>query len=357
MSVITRYIVKEIIKGTSIAMLLLVTLINLFTLSDELQKLGEGTYTLTKVFEYIALTTPRVFYELMPSAALLGSLFVVGAMANNREIVAMRSIGLSTASIIRTIQLAGFFMVLFAILIGEFVAPETEKAAQLLRTQATKNEMVLKTQYGMWLREGNQFINVRKIINNQSLHDLRFYEIDEHHHLKMMRHAEAAHLIEKGKWRLQNVTTSVIDSKKIDAEASPDQIWQSAVNSDLLEVTVVEPDNLSIVDLYRYIGFLDDNNQQSHKYQLAFWGRVVNPLIVFVMLMVSTPFVLGIGRGSSTGARIMIGIMIGSTFNIFDKLFSQLGMVYKLNPLLVAITPSFLVVLAAIMVLRLQRAL
>ena len=355
MPVLTRYIVKEIIKGTSIAMLLLVTLINLFTLSDELQKLGEGTYTLAKIFEYIALTTPRVFYELMPSAALLGSLFVVGAMANNREIVAIRSIGLSTAWIIRSILFAGFCMVLFAILIGEFVAPETEKAAQLLRTHATKNEMVLKTQYGMWLREGNQFINVRKIINNESLQDLRFYEIDANHQLKMLRHADAAVLVANGQWRLQNVTTSVLEPRKVVADTVTEEFWDSAINSDLLEVTVVAPDNLSIVDLYKYINFLQDNNQQSNKYELAFWGRVVNPLIVFVMLMVSSPFVIGIGRGSSTGARIMIGIMIGSSFNIFDKLFSQLGMVYSLNPLLVAITPSLVIFAGAILVLRMQR--
>ena len=355
MSILTRYIVKEIIKGTSIAMLLLITLINLFTLSDELQKLGEGTYSLGKIFQYIALTTPRVFYELMPSAALLGSMFVIGAMANARELVAMRSIGLSTAWIIRSILLAGFCLVIFAVMIGEFVAPDTEKAAQLLRTHATKNEMVLKTQYGMWLREGDLFINVRKIINNESLQDLRFYEINDHHQLKMIRHAEAAQLIETGKWRLQNVSTSLIESRKIDADLKNDYVWDSAINSELLEVAVVEPDNLSIVELYRYIQFLQDNNQQSHKYELAFWGRIVNPFIVFIMLMVSAPFVIGIGRGSSTGARIMIGIMIGTTFNIFDKLFSQIGVVYHLNPVVVAITPSLVVFLAAILILRQQR--
>ena len=355
MPVLTRYLIKEIIKGTTIAMMILLTLINLFTLSDELQKLGEGTYTLAKIFQYVALTTPRVLYELMPSAALLGSIFVVGAMANNREIIAMRSIGLSSSWIIRSILLAGFIMVMFAVFVGEFVAPETEKAAQLLRTYATKNEMVLKTQYGMWLREGNQFINVRKIVNNESLQDIRFYAIDENHQLKMLRHADSAHLIQSGQWRLQNVSSSFLGARQVDSKVLDEQVWDSAINSDLLEVTVIEPDNLAIIDLYHYIDFLQDNNQQSQKYELAFWGRIVNPFIVFVMLMVSSPFVIGIGRGSSTGARIMIGIMIGSTFNIFDKLFSQLGMVYSLNPLLVAVTPSLIVFAGAILAMRIQR--
>ena len=36
---------------------------------------------------------PLYVYELIPSAALLGSLFVLGDMANNREIIAMRVAG------------------------------------------------------------------------------------------------------------------------------------------------------------------------------------------------------------------------------------------------------------------------
>ena len=118
---------------------------------------------------------------------------------------------------------------------------------------------------------------------------------------------------------------------------------------------MVEADNLSVIELYRYIRFLKDNNQQSQKYELAFWGRLINPFIVFVMLMVSVPFVIGIGRGSSTGGRIMIGIVIGSTFNIFDKIFGHLGLVYQLDPLLVSITPSLIVFSGALLALRTQR--
>ena len=355
MPVLTRYFIKEIIKGSRIAMILLVTLFNLFTLSDELQKLGEGSYTLPRIFEYVALTTPRIFYELMPSAALLGSLFVVGAMANHREIVAVRAIGLSTGWIIRTIMLAGRIMVLSEILVGELIATETERAAQLLRNHATKNEVVLKTQYGMWLREGNQFINVRKIVNNASLQDVRIYEINDQYQLTSIQHADSAELVGDSNWRLQNTVSSLIQPRRIEATQQTEQLWHSGIDSDLLEVTVVEADNLSVIELYRYIRFLKDNNQQSQKYELAFWGRLINPFIVFVMLMVSAPFVIGIGRGSSTGGRIMIGIVIGSTFNIFDKIFGHLGLVYQLDPLLVSITPSLIVFSGALLALRTQR--
>ena len=90
MNVLTGYIVREILKGSFIAVLLLLTLFNLFTFSDELKDLGGG-YGLKQIFYYLALTSPRVFYELVPASALLGSLFILGAMGNNRELIAMRA--------------------------------------------------------------------------------------------------------------------------------------------------------------------------------------------------------------------------------------------------------------------------
>ena len=56
MNVLTQYIVKEILKGSFISLILLLTLFNLFTLTDELKDLGKGNYDLTAIFTYLTLT-------------------------------------------------------------------------------------------------------------------------------------------------------------------------------------------------------------------------------------------------------------------------------------------------------------
>lgn len=347
MRVLTWYIVREVTKGSLVAVLLLLTLFNLFTFSDELKDLGKGQYYLKDILTFLALTSPRVFYELVPSAALLGSLFVVGSMANNREIVAMRAIGLSTAWIIRSIMLAGLSMVIVAVGVGEFIAPTMERAAQVLRSTAQHNGVVMHSQYGMWLREGNRFINVRKILDDGSLGDVRIYEMDDQRRLDTITHAEHGEFLGEQRWRLTNVKQSFIDTQHIDARVQAEMPWQSTIDSDLLKVTVVNADNLSLYDLYMYIDFLKSNHQKSQIYEMAFWSRLVNPLVTFVMLMVSAPFVIGIGRGVSTGARIMMGIIIGMSFNLFDRIAGHLGLVYDFNPLLMALLPSFIVFCAA----------
>lgn len=352
MGVLTRYIVVEVVKGSTIALLLLLTLFNLFTFSDQLQDIGKGSYDLKKVIFYLALTSPRVVYELMPSAALLGSLFVVGSMANNREIIAMRAMGVSVMGIIRTIMLAGLVLVVISIGIGEFVAPETERTAQIMRQMAMNDSSLLKSKYGMWLREGNRFVNVRQILDDGSLQDLRVYEVNAQRQLSNFMHADKAQFQGDKKWLLENVQQSRLDSKSVASEAFSSLTWVSDIESDLLKVTVVDSENLAMYDLFNYIDFLKANHQKSQSYELAFWGRVINPFVTFVMLLVSAPFVISIGRTSSTGARIMTGVLIGTVFNITDKLTSHIGVVYELNPLLMAILPTLIVFSVALIALR-----
>ena len=97
-----------------------------------------------------------------------------------------------------------------------------------------------------------------------------------------------------------------------------------------------------------YIRFLKENNQKAQTFELAFWGRVVNPLVTLVMLLVAAPFVMGFKRAQSTGGRMMIGILIGLGFNVVDKIAGNAGLVYGFNPILVAVLPSALVLCGAL---------
>jgi len=352
MNVLTAYIVKEILKGSVIAALILVTLFNLFTFTDELKNLGHGHYEMKQILQFLALTTPTLFYEVIPSAALLGSLAVVGSMANNREIVAMRAAGLSPAWIIRSIMLAGLILVGVAVLDGEFIAPSSERAAQLLKSTAQNDKVAIRTQYGMWLREGSSFINVRTIRGDGSLADLRIYEVNEQNHLIRFSHADRAVFLGGQQWRLENVRNSIFGKEQVFANTQTEQMWQSTIDSDLLKVAVVSADNQSLYDLYMYIDFLKQNNQKSQRYEAAFWSRLINPFVTFVMLMVSAPLVIGIGRDSSTGSRIIVGIVIGELFDAFDKMVGHIGLIYEFNPILTAVFPSTLVFCMALFILH-----
>ena len=354
MRVLTGYIVREILKGSFVALLLLLTLFNLFTFSDELKDMGGG-YGLKEILYYLALTSPRVFYELVPASALLGSLFILGAMGNNRELIAMRAAGLSVFGIIRAVMLAGAILVFISILVGEFVAPVTERMAQMVRVSARNEQVLMNARYGLWLREGKKFINVRQIEDNGNLADISIYELDDQQHLQFAMHADQAAFLGKQQWQMKNIKKSEISTQQMLASTQDNQLWKSSIAPNLLKIVVVNPNNLSLYDLASYVGFLKKNHQKSHVFELAFWGRIVNPLVTFVMLLLSAPFVIGVKRGVSAGGRMMIGVVIGMGFNIIDKIVGHIGLIYDLNPPLMAFIPSLTVLaLALFAVSRIQ---
>jgi lipopolysaccharide export system permease protein len=343
MNVLSSYIAKEILKGSLIALMVLLTLFNLFTLADELKDIGKGHYGLKQIFYYLTLTSPTVIYELVPASGLIGSLFVLGSMGNNRELIAMQASGLSVMGIIKPVLLAGLVLVTLSLLVGEFIAPVSEKLGQKIKSSALNENVILNSKYGLWLREGSNYINVRQAQEDGELSDISIYELDAQHHLRESLHADKAIFLGNKTWKLTNTKQSTISTEQIQVTQQTEQLWKSSIVPNLFKIVVVDPNYLSLYDLAMYVDFLKSNHQKSHAYETAFWGRAVSPLTTFVMLLVSAPFVIGIRRGVSVGARIMIGVTIGMGFNILDKITNHMGLIYNLNPPLMALLPSLTV--------------
>ncbi len=284
----------------------------------------------------------------MPSAALLGSLFVLGNMASHRELIAMRVSGVSVFGIIRSVMIAGLLLVVLSFYIGEFVSPGMEKRAKILRSVAKTKRAIVRTDQGLWLRDANQFIHLKDVFTEGDVANISIYELNNQRRLQKVTYARQGHFLETGKWQLQGVSTSELSLQKVTATQTKQQDWHSVIDPDVVDVVVVDPENLSLYDLRKYIRFLQDNMQDAAKYELAFWARLINPFVTLVMLLVSAPFIMGVGRGSSVGPRMVMGVLIGMSFNIIDSAVGQMGVVYGLNPLFVAVLPSLLVLMGAI---------
>ena len=345
MRVLNAYIAREVLKGSLLAALVLLALLDFFTFTDEMRDM-EGDYGLAKIFEYLALGSPRDFYELMPSAALLGSLVTLGTLGNNRELVAMQAAGASKFRIIWGVLRAGLILVLISGVIGEYVAPASERAAQMLKATALKQQIASSTKYGFWVRDGNIYINIRQIQERGVLGDISIFELDENRRLKLVTHAEKAVYVGE-RWDLDNLKLSHVDNDRVVAEAKAKADWSSILAPDLLNVFVVKPDNLSAYELAKYMTYLRDNAQKSLPVELAFWRRIVNPFLTLVMLLVAIPFVLTLRRETSLGQRIIVGVTFGLGFYVFDQIFGHFGLVYEMNPILAAALPTVLVFLAA----------
>ncbi|ORU90895.1 MAG: LPS export ABC transporter permease LptG [Cycloclasticus sp. symbiont of Poecilosclerida sp. M] len=351
MEVINRYIAVEMFKSTGIALVSLLTLVLVFTFADELGDLGEGQYDIVKIFQYLALIAPRNFHELIPAAAILGALVTLGSMANNFELTAMRAAGVSRWQIIFSVLRAGVLMMAVSLFVSEVIAPSTEQAAQMLKFTAKNEQIALRTKFGFWARDGNTYLNIREITNSSELKDVSIYEMTEDNAMKYATQAARASF-SGNKWQLEDIKRTDFSGEGVKVTLSETAVLDSLLDPEILDVVVVKPNRLSIIGLARYITFLEENGQNASRYMLAMTGKLIRPLLILTMLLISIPFVLNIHQTSSLGFRILVGALIGISFNLIDKLFGNLGIVYGLHPVISASLPFLVVTGASVWAIR-----
>src|SRR5712671_154301 len=131
-----RYLAQQIYGATGFVLLGFLALFAFFDLIGELGDLGKGEYDLRQVFTFVLLNAPAHAYELFPIVVLIGTLYVLAHLASNSEYTVMRGSGLSPARAAAVLLKIGLAFVVATFVIGEWVAPYTEEAAQKLRIRS-----------------------------------------------------------------------------------------------------------------------------------------------------------------------------------------------------------------------------
>ncbi|MFO8025571.1 LPS export ABC transporter permease LptG, partial [Thiohalophilus sp.] len=350
MKLLDRYIGQAVIVGVFSVLAVLVALFALIGFVDELDQLGRGSYTLWHALLYTLLNTPRQMYEIFPMATLLGTMLGLGMLANNRELVVMRTAGLSLTRIVWAIMKTAAMLILLAMVIGEVIAPPVYEYSNQKRLELMGAKISLNTRYGLWARDGDTYINVRRVDSQSKLRGIHLYTFDGQRMQTVMR-ARSAHY-DGEQWSLKNVTRYDIDDQALQTNKVDDLPWRTLLDPALINVVSVDPDTLPIWRLYNYIDYLRENGLDSGQYELAIWGKAVMPLTLAAMVLLAVPFVFGAQRHTGIGQQILIGFLIGIVFYIGNRLAGQMGLVYEFPPALAAALPTALVIGASLLWFR-----
>jgi lipopolysaccharide export system permease protein len=357
MRVIRRYLAREIYAATSLVLAAFLGLFAFFDLIHELGDIGKGAYQLRHAVAFVLLTMPGHVYELMPIAALIGTVYALAQLAAHSEITVMRVSGLSTPLALRNVALIGLTFVAITFLFGELVAPASERAAQALRLRATSSSIAQDFRSGLWVRDELRFVNVGEVRPDTRLMGVKIYEFDRDYRLRSISYAAEGEYMPPNKWKLTRVTRTVFSPVGTRIEEAKDMEWSSELNPDILGVLLVQPDKMSIVNLYLYIRHLSENRQKVERYEIAMWKKVIYPLAVLVMMMMALPFAYMQVRSGGVSLKIFAGIMLGLVFHLLNSLFAHLGAINTWPPFLSAVTPSVIfLLLAGVMLWRSERA-
>lgn len=366
MRILNRHFARAIVVSTLIALFVLTSLSGFFAVIHEMNDIGKGTYGMADVLANVGLTMPRRAYDMFPMAALIGALMGLGVLADNRELVAVRAAGVSMAQIVLSVARAGLIMAVVGIVLLELTGPLGEQTAQKLKLRATDNQFTFKGQQGFWVRDGRQFVNIKTVLSDSEVRNMRILEFGADYQIVSIVDAASGHYFagddtsdtpggdEQG-WTLSDVTFTHFEGAGYTQTRHKTWHWQTGIDPDTLSVVAFDPEILTIWELGSYIDYLANNGLETQAHELALWGKLVAPFSIIVMVVLAVPFVFGSLRDSKAGVRILIGILVGISFFIADRTLGRMSVVFGFSPFLSAIAPTLVFALiAAVSVRRLR---
>lgn len=343
-----RYLMRETFGAIFLVLAAFLALFSFFDLINEIRSIGKGGYQFGHALVFVVLSLPGRVYELIPIAALIGTLYSLSTLARHSEITVLRASGLSTRTLLYTLFRVAGLLALLTFLIGEGVMPFSERAAQELRARALNNVIAQQGfESGLWVKDGRSFINIRMATPDARLLGVRIYRFDEQNALESVTDAKEGSFDPPDRWLLKDVVSSVLGEKGAHVERRSEMEWHSAVSPDLLSVLMVAPERMSLYGLFGYTRHLLDNHQKTERYEIAIWKKLIYPLAALVMVALALPFAYSHNRVGGVSLKIFSGVMIGILFHMLNGLFSSLGVINSWMPFASAAAPSALFMLAA----------
>jgi len=369
-----RYFAKQIYVSFGF---ILFALVALFLFFDVLSELGSvnAKYTLPLALLHVLLKAPSRMVEIIPIAGLIGSIYVFAMMASQSEFTIFRVAGLDIKRSLLTLGKVSLPIVVFTLLISEVMGPYAESLSERIRMQALGSTFSSQFRSGVWvkdqlrdsdgsgpIRPGVRYVNVGAIDQNDQIRQIRMYEFDPNYRLLSIRSAASGRFDNRGIWELNDISETRFIEKRsndpLDAVYSaqtkviPKLSLESQVTPQILNVLLISPEKMSIVSLGRFILHLQDNKQDMQRHAIAFWKKVIYPFIIFVMLALALPFAFMKVRAGSVGIKVFGGIMLGMSFQLFNTLFSSIGLLGALPAFFTAIFPPLVYLVLAFLALK-----
>lgn len=354
MRILRRYMLRSIMTTTGLVLAVLLGLAVFIEFVGQLDDIGTGDFGMPHALLYAILKLPNLAHVMLPMAVLLGAMLGLGGLANHGELVAIRAAGVSTGRLAGAVMVTGLVLTLIALVLGEYVGPPLDSYARQFRTNAKHADTGIATGSTVWIRDGDTILNITGLGDSFRFGGVFLFRMQPGG-LASVGRADSAGVDDENQWVLNNYSESVFDRDTVRTRRMRQSTQANNLSPDLVGLAVVRPSSLRGLELYRYIKYLEQNELDARRYVGAFWSRIASAIAVTPMCVLALPFVMGRMRSSGTGARMIVGLIVGLAYFLASRSLEDGGQVYELNTVLVAWLPTIALILVTTVVLARSR--
>ncbi|NQX84356.1 MAG: YjgP/YjgQ family permease [Flavobacteriaceae bacterium] len=327
MKILDWYILKRYLFTFLMMLLLFIPIGITVNLAEKIDKMLENEVPFSAIAQYYLDFTIYFANLLFPLFIFLSVIWFTSKLANNTEVVAFLSSGVSFWRFLRPYMIGATIVALFALVLGMYLAPDASKGfndfsyKHLKRNKKTKETQNIYRQINE-----NQYIYVssfdtrRKKGNNFSL------EYFEGNKLMYKIHANSITYIPKdSSYRLVGFSKRIIG--EYDDEIIKERRKDTVFDFDLDDLTPVKyiAETLNYNEL---TDFIDKEEARGSSYinryrvvKLKKWSL---PVSVFILTIIAVS-VSSIKRRGGMGVNLAFGILIAMIYVFFDKVFGVMA--------------------------------
>ncbi|MFV0566285.1 MAG: LptF/LptG family permease [Flavobacteriaceae bacterium] len=357
MKILDWYILKRYLSTFFMMLLLFIPIGITVHLAEKIGKILKNEAPLGEVLLYFLDFTIYFAHLLFPLFLFLSVIWFTSKLANNTEVIAFLSSGVSFTRFLRPYLIGATIVAFLSIVLGLFLAPKASEgfndftykylksgrsvydgANTNVFRQINDNEVVYVSSYDVKNKTGHNFtlehIENNKLTYKITANNIKFIEKDS-------------------TYRLTNYTKRVIgEDDDILEEISKTKDTLFAFNAEELIPVVYAAETKMYGELKQFIDKEEARGSSNvGRFKLVLYRKWSLPVSVFILTIIAVA-VSSKKRRGGMGLNLAIGICIAMIFVFFDKIFGVMAEQSDFPPMVAVWFPNIIFGILAIFLLN-----
>jgi lipopolysaccharide export system permease protein len=354
LKIIDKYILKRYLATFVVMLLLFIPIGIVIDVAEKINKILESKVPFKAVAIYYLDFTIYFANLLFPIFLFLSVIWFTSKLANNTEIIAILSSGISFTRFLRPYILGATMVSVFALIMGFFLVPKASKGFNDFRYTYLKNNAEIRENSNVFRQiSDDEFIYVS---NFNSVSKTAFnFTLEKFKGEKLEYKILASRL----KWNEKDSTYTMFGYQKrkvgiygdiLEKAEKKDTIF----NFDLEDLTPVIyiAETLTLPELYKFIKKEKARgNANINTYLVVLYRKYSLPVTAFILTIIAVS-VSSMKRRGGMGVNLAIGIVLAFTYIFFDKIFGTMAEKSSIPPFIAVWFPNFVFGILAVYLLK-----
>jgi len=353
MKILDWYILKRYLFTFVMMLLLFIPIGITVHLAEKIDKILANDVPFPEVAQYFLDFTIYFANLLFPLFLFLSVILFTSKLANNTEVIAFLSSGVSFSRFLRPYIIGASLVAVFALVLGMFLAPQASKGfnefsykylsgnkkamdTRQLYRQISDNDVIYVSSFNTRDKSGSKFTLEHFVDNTLE------YKIEAN---------KIKYIEEDSTYRLSGYFKRIIG---VDADISQFERTKDTVfGFDLEDLSPVEyiAETLSYGELTSFISKEESRGSSNiGRYKVVLYKKWSLPVSVFILTIIAVA-VSSKKRRGGMGVNLAFGIFIAMIYVFFDKVFGVMAEQSDFSPAVAVWFPNFIFGILAVYLL------